>query len=163
SCRNGTALPIASNAPIRPEPTSTAYRMPHNDPPAMRPELNSVPAPTSDSSFAPVFRSTYARTRPPTKIGAVVAMGRYEPTAHDRADAERDRPVGVAGPAERDEQQAREDQRRDGHARDRIRRGADEARDARRDGDEEKTEDDDEDRREEVALRRHPRRDRQKD
>ena len=37
-------------------PTSTAYRMPHSDPPAISPELNSVPAPTSDSSAAPVWR-----------------------------------------------------------------------------------------------------------
>ena len=57
--------------------------MPASDPPAMRPELNSVPDPTSDSSATPVFRSTYARTRPPAKIGAVVAIGRYEPTAND--------------------------------------------------------------------------------
>ena len=50
----------------------------------MRPELNKVPAPTSDSAAAPVFRSTNARTRPPAKIGAVVAIGRYEPTANDK-------------------------------------------------------------------------------
>ena len=48
--------------------------------------------------------------------------------ADDGADAERDRPVDVAGPAERDEHQARDDQRRDGHARDRIRRGCRSAR-----------------------------------
>ena len=50
--------------------------------------------------------------------------------------------VGVAGPAERDEDQAREDQRRDRHARDRVRRGADQAGDARRHRDEEEAEDD---------------------
>ena len=42
--------------------------------------------------------------------------------------------VDVAGPAERDEDQAGQDQRRDRHARDRVRRGADEAGDARRHG-----------------------------
>src|SRR5207245_6952762 len=42
--------------------------------------LYAVPAPTSDSSFRPVRFSTYARTRPPANIGAVVAMGRYDPT-----------------------------------------------------------------------------------
>ena len=83
--------------------------------------------------------------------------------ADDRADAERDRPVGVAGPAERDEHQAGEDQRRDGHPRDRVRRGADEAGDARRHGDEEEPEDDDQDRRQEIALHRHLRRDREED
>src|SRR5215813_1633863 len=64
-------------------PYNTAYRIPASDPPAISPELNNVPAPTSDSSLRPVLRSTYARTRPPTKIGAVVAMGRYEPTANE--------------------------------------------------------------------------------
>ena len=53
------------------------------DPPAMSPELNSVPAPSSDSSFTPLLRSTYQRTSPPAKIGAVVATGRYAPTAND--------------------------------------------------------------------------------
>src|SRR5215467_1049516 len=57
--------------------------MPHNDPPAIKPELKSVPELTSDSWGAPIFLSTYARTSPPTKIGAVVAIGRYEPTAND--------------------------------------------------------------------------------
>ena len=41
-----------------PVPTSTANNIPHSEPPAMRPELNSVPALTSDSCGAPVFRST---------------------------------------------------------------------------------------------------------
>ena len=63
--------------------------------------------------------------------------------ADDGADAERDRRVAVAGPAERDEDQAGEDQRRDRHARNRVRRGADEAGDARRHRDEEEPEDDD--------------------
>ena len=57
--------------------------MPQSDPPAISPELNSVPAPTSESAAAPILRSTNARTRPPAKIGAVVAIGRYEPTAND--------------------------------------------------------------------------------
>src|SRR5258706_3838286 len=77
-------LPIFSGTSIVLVPTRTAYRMPHSDPPAIRPELNKVPAPTSDSAAAPVFRSTNARTRPPAKIGAVVAIGRYEPTANDK-------------------------------------------------------------------------------
>src|SRR5688500_11816122 len=47
------------------------------------PELNSVPAPSSDSPAAALPRSTHHRTRPPAKIGAVVAIGRYEPTAND--------------------------------------------------------------------------------
>src|SRR5215831_6526598 len=57
--------------------------MQHNDPPAIKPELKRVPELTSDSCGAPIFLSTYARTSPPTKIGAVVAIGRYEPTAND--------------------------------------------------------------------------------
>src|SRR4029453_13497264 len=44
----------------------------------MRPELKSVPELMSDSCVTPVFRSTYQRTMPPTKIGAVVAMAKYE-------------------------------------------------------------------------------------
>src|SRR5204863_4321827 len=60
-----------------------AYRIPHSEPPAIRPELKSVPAPTSDSSAIPVFFSTHQRTSPPAKIGAVVAMGKYDPTAND--------------------------------------------------------------------------------
>ncbi len=50
--------------------------MPASDPPAMRPELKSVPELMSDSLFTPVLRSTNQRTRPPAKIGAVVAMGK---------------------------------------------------------------------------------------
>ncbi len=50
--------------------------MPASDPPAISPELKSVPELMSDSSAAPVLRSTYQRTRPPAKIGAVVAIGR---------------------------------------------------------------------------------------
>ena len=50
--------------------------MPAIEPPAMRPELNSVPELISDSSATPVLRSTNQRTRPPTKMGAVVAIGR---------------------------------------------------------------------------------------
>ena len=50
--------------------------MPASEPPAISPELNSVPDPTSDSSATPVFRSTNQRTSPPAKIGAVVAIGR---------------------------------------------------------------------------------------
>src|SRR5829696_325431 len=57
--------------------------MPASEPPAIRPEEKSVPDPTSDSSETPVLRSTNQRTRPPAKIGAVVAIGRYEPTAND--------------------------------------------------------------------------------
>src|SRR5438046_9283620 len=83
SCKSGRTLPTVWNALSLPVPTSTAYKIPHSEPPAMRPELNSVPAPTSDSCATPVLRSTNARTRPPAKIGAVVAIGRDEPTAHD--------------------------------------------------------------------------------
>ena len=50
--------------------------MPAIEPPAISPELKSVPALTSDSCATPVFRSTHHRTRPPAKIGAVVAIGR---------------------------------------------------------------------------------------
>src|SRR5262245_43334086 len=57
--------------------------MPQIDPPAINPELNNVPELSSDSSWAPVARSTHHRVRPPTKIGAVVAIGRYDPTAND--------------------------------------------------------------------------------
>src|ERR1051325_11350980 len=57
--------------------------MPARDPPAMSPELNSVPALISDSCDCPVLRSTIQRTIPPTKIGAVVAIGKYEPTANE--------------------------------------------------------------------------------
>src|ERR1043166_1282115 len=64
-------------------PYRTAYRIPASDPPAINPELNSVPDPTSDSSATPVLRSTNARTRPPAKIGAVVAIGRYDRTPND--------------------------------------------------------------------------------
>ena len=67
--------------------------------------------------------------------------------ADDGADRQRHRRVDVAGPAERHEDQAGDDQRRDRHARDRVRRRADEAGDARRHGGEEEAEDDDEDRR----------------
>src|SRR4029450_11739451 len=58
--------------------------MPASEPPAMSPELKSVPDPTSDSSACPVFRSTNQRTGPPAKVGGVVAIGRYDPTANDR-------------------------------------------------------------------------------
>ena len=58
------------------QPKSAAYRIPASDPPAIRPELNSVPELISDSCFSPVWRSTNHRTSPPAKIGAVVAMGR---------------------------------------------------------------------------------------
>src|SRR3954464_3165526 len=57
--------------------------MPASDPPAINPELKSVPALRSDSEVSPVFRSTHHRTRPPAKIGAVVAIGKYAPTAND--------------------------------------------------------------------------------
>ena len=57
--------------------------MPASDPPAISPELKSVPLLISDSSCWPVLRSTHQRTRPPTKMGAVVAMGRYDPTANE--------------------------------------------------------------------------------
>src|SRR5688572_26629818 len=60
-----------------------AYRIPASEPPAMSPELNRVPELMSDSSAVPVLRSTNQRTRPPAKIGAVVAIGRYEPTAKE--------------------------------------------------------------------------------
>src|SRR5262249_25328276 len=53
-----------------------------------------------------------------------------------RTDAEGDGPVLVARPANRDKQQAGEDERRDRHPRDRVRRRADEAGDTRRYGDE---------------------------
>ena len=86
------------------------------------------------------------------------AAGVGRGNADDGADADRDRAVGFAGPAERDKQQAREDQRRDRHPRNRIGRRADEARDARRDRDEQKPEHDDQNRREEIALHRHLRR-----
>ena len=46
------------------------------EPPAIRPELKSVPELISDSLATPVLRSTAQRTTPPTKMGAVVAMGR---------------------------------------------------------------------------------------
>ena len=46
----GTMSPIAWNGPIVSVPTSTAKRIPQIDPPAMSPELNRVPAPSSDSS-----------------------------------------------------------------------------------------------------------------
>ena len=49
----------------------------------MSPEAKSVPLLISDSSRWPLFRSTHQRTMPPTKIGAVVAIGRYDPTAND--------------------------------------------------------------------------------
>ena len=50
---------------------------------AISPELKSVPDPSSDCSAVPVLRSTHHRTNPPAKIGAVVAIGRYEPTAKE--------------------------------------------------------------------------------
>ena len=76
--------------------------------------------------------------------------------ADDRADADARR-ARSASPVQPSATKigAGQDQRRDRHARDRVRRGADEAGDARRDGHEEEAEDDDEQRREEVALRRH--------
>ena len=83
--------------------------------------------------------------------------------ADDRADRQRDRPVDIARPAERDEDHARDDQRRDRHAGDRVRRGADQAGDARRDRGEEEAEEHDEDRDEDVALRRQAGRDREED
>src|SRR4029434_113811 len=67
-----------------PVPTRIAKRIPASEPPAMSPELNKIPELSSDSSGLPLLRSTHARTRPPAKIGAVVAIGRYEPTAKDR-------------------------------------------------------------------------------
>src|SRR3954470_3183918 len=79
----GSALPTIWNGSIVLVPTRIAYRIPQSEPPAMSPELNTVPAPTSDSSATPVFLSTHHRTRPPAKIGAVVAIGRYDPTAKD--------------------------------------------------------------------------------
>src|SRR5262249_31061248 len=83
SCRNGSTVPTDCGPAMCPVPTRIAKRMPHSDPPAISPELNRAPAPISDSSRVPVLRSTSARTRPPAKIGAVDAIGRYEPTAND--------------------------------------------------------------------------------
>ncbi len=62
--------------------------------------------------------------------------------------------VGRAGPAEDQEDQAGEQQRGDGHARDRVRRRADLAGQARRDRDEEEAEEDDQDRAEQVHVQR---------
>ena len=50
--------------------------MPASEPPAIRPELKSVPALRSRLLGRPGLRSTHQRTRPPAKIGAVVAIGR---------------------------------------------------------------------------------------
>src|SRR6185436_20391659 len=83
--------------------------------------------------------------------------------ADDGADADRDGAVRIAGPADRDKEQTRQDQRGNGHARDRVRRGADETGDPRRHGDEEKPENDDEDGRQEIPLSRHPWREREKE
>ena len=79
----GMAAPIAWKGPIVFVPTSTANRIPQIEPPAIRPELKRVPAPRSDSSCTPLRRSTHHRTMPPAKMGAVVAIGRYTPTAND--------------------------------------------------------------------------------
>src|SRR5438067_2417453 len=96
-----------------PVPTSTANRMPHSEPPAMSPELNSVPAPISDSSCTPGLRSTNARTRPPAKTRADDvarrqilrrAAGVRGRDADDGAYAECDRRVRITGPPEPDEQ-----------------------------------------------------------
>ena len=74
--------------------------MPQSDPPAISPELKSVPAPTSESAAAPILPSTNARTRPPAKIGAVVAIGNA-PTALFRLlellDAGAPRPAAILG------------------------------------------------------------------
>ena len=65
-------------------PTSTANRMPADRAAGDQPELKSVPAPSSDSSrHAASCAPPTTRTSPPAKIGAVVAIGRYEPTAND--------------------------------------------------------------------------------
>ena len=76
--------------------------------------------------------------------------------ADHRADAERDRRVVVADPADADEDRAGQDQRGDRHARDRVRRVADEARDAGRDRHEEEAEQHHEDGGQDVALRGRP-------
>ena len=65
--------------------------MPASDPPAINPELKRVPELISDSSARPVLRSTNHRTSPPTKIGAVVAIGRYDPTANESEEERAER------------------------------------------------------------------------
>ncbi len=72
--RHGAACNRACNE-IMPIDISTAKRN-KEDPPAMRPELNSTPELRSDSPVLPERRSTHHRTMPPMKMGAVVAMGR---------------------------------------------------------------------------------------
>src|SRR5882762_1479140 len=83
--------------------------------------------------------------------------------ADDGADAYGDRGIHVACPSERHEEQARQDQRGDGHAGNRVRRGADQTGDARRDGREEEAEDQNQDCGERVAEGRQTRDDRQED
>ena len=83
--------------------------------------------------------------------------------ADDGADRQRHGRVDRVVPAERDEDHARDDERRDRHARDRVGRRPDEAGDAGRDGGEEEAEEDDEDRHQDVALRRQARHDHQED
>ena len=62
-CRKGSALPIAcERAEQVSVPKSIANRMPVSDPPAIRPELKSVPALSSESDVSPVLRSTHHRT-----------------------------------------------------------------------------------------------------
>ncbi len=77
--------------------------------------------------------------------------------ADHRPHAQRHRLVDVGRPAQADEDQAGPHQRRDGHARDRVRRRADEADDPAGDGDEEEPEDDDQEPRA-AACCRSPRR-----
>src|SRR6266508_7032657 len=74
--------------------------MPVIEPPAINPELNSTPALRSDSCGFPFVRSTHHLTSPPAKIGAVVAIGKYDPTAkvsertpHNSSTAERKTPI----------------------------------------------------------------------
>ena len=68
------------------QPVSAATRIPVKAPPAINPELNKAPGPSSDSTAALFLErcSMNHFTNPPIKIGLVVEKGRYAPTANAR-------------------------------------------------------------------------------
>ena len=63
-------------------PVINAIIIPVMAPPAINPELNKAPGPTSESSLVLDFLSTKYFTNPPIKIGEVLDKGKYTPTAN---------------------------------------------------------------------------------
>ena len=115
-----------------------------------RSRRKSVPPMTSVETTTPMMRPICWQRRRAHEVARLqVLRGRARVRGRDadeRAHAQGDRLVGLARPADEDEDEAGEDERGDRHPGDRVRGRADEPDDARRDRHEEEAEDDDEER-----------------